>query len=193
MCQSEATLSATPDTAATLPAPTVRLARTADAGLLAQMYASASGEISGARGGWALIASQGRGDMVLASFESQLKDPSFCVAIASLVPAGAAAIGGAESADGLVVGYATCHAFEVHGGQRLGRVEELYVVPGARRQGVGRALAAFMMDWCTEKDCVGMDANALPGSRPAKSFFESAGFTARLLVMHRRLEDPRLQ
>ena len=32
-----------------------------------------------------------------------------------------------------------------------------------------------------------MDAPALPGSRPAKAFFEDNGFVARLLVMHRPL------
>ena len=34
-----------------------------------------------------------------------------------------------------------------------------------------------------------MDAPALPGSRPAKAFFEDHGFVARLLVMHRPLPD----
>ena len=34
----------------------------------------------------------------------------------------------------------------------------------------------------------GVDATALPGDRLTKNFFESNGFTARLLIMHRRLD-----
>jgi hypothetical protein len=35
--------------------------------------------------------------------------------------------------------------------------------------------------------CVGIDALALPGNRQTKNFFESFGFTARAIVVHRRL------
>ena len=34
-----------------------------------------------------------------------------------------------------------------------------------------------------------VDAFALPGHRAAKNFFETAGFTARALVMHHEFED----
>ena len=66
-------------------------------------------------------------------------------------------------------------------------VGELYVSPEARRAGVGRAMAASLSAWCRSMGCNGVDANALPGSRAVKSFFEADGFTARLLVMHRPL------
>jgi hypothetical protein len=41
--------------------------------------------------------------------------------------------------------------------------------------------------WCTERGCTGIDAHALPGNRDTKNFFETFGFTARLLVVHRSL------
>ena len=38
-------------------------------------------------------------------------------------------------------------------------------------------------------DVSGVDATALPGHRQAKNFFERAGFTARLLVMHHAVDQ----
>ena len=37
-------------------------------------------------------------------------------------------------------------------------------------------------------ECIGIDATALPGHRATKNFFETHGFTARALAMHRRLD-----
>jgi GNAT superfamily N-acetyltransferase len=73
------------------------------------------------------------------------------------------------------------------GGELVGSIEEIYVKPYARRLGVGRAIAVSLLEWCRARGCTGVDAKALPGSRAVKSFFESEGFTARLLVMHRTL------
>jgi hypothetical protein len=41
--------------------------------------------------------------------------------------------------------------------------------------------------WLTARGCRAVDAGALPGERATKSFFESAGFKARLITMHREL------
>jgi hypothetical protein len=41
------------------------------------------------------------------------------------------------------------------------------------------------------RGCSGVDATALPGNRATKNFFEESGFTARLLVMHHRLDKAR--
>jgi hypothetical protein len=41
--------------------------------------------------------------------------------------------------------------------------------------------------WMVSKGCRAVDAGALPGARETKSFFESAGFKARLITMHREL------
>ena len=38
-----------------------------------------------------------------------------------------------------------------------------------------------------ERGCRWVDGTALPGDRGAKNFYESAGFKARLLTMHRDL------
>lgn len=73
------------------------------------------------------------------------------------------------------------------GERRLGTVDCCYVRPEARRVGVGGALVDALMAWFREAGCSGVDALALPGDRDTKQLYESAGFTARLLVLHHPL------
>jgi GNAT superfamily N-acetyltransferase len=73
------------------------------------------------------------------------------------------------------------------GERRVGTVDCCYVVPEARRVGVGGALMAHLMQWFGDAGCSEVDAVALPGDRETKQLYESAGFTARLLILHRRL------
>jgi GNAT superfamily N-acetyltransferase len=68
---------------------------------------------------------------------------------------------------------------------RLGSIEVLYVEPDARAVGLGEAVLSAVSTWCEALGCVGIDAPALPGNRPAKAFFEDHGYQARLLVMYR--------
>jgi hypothetical protein len=44
-----------------------------------------------------------------------------------------------------------------------------------------------LVDWCTERGCMGVDSLALPGDRHTKNFFESFGLVARAIVVHRPL------
>jgi GNAT superfamily N-acetyltransferase len=71
----------------------------------------------------------------------------------------------------------------------LGQIQVLFVEPPARAVGIGEAMVTLVTEWCSAEGCVGIDAPALPGNRPAKAFFEDQGFTARLLVMHRPLAE----
>jgi len=128
------------------------------------------------RGGRVLLGLHGR-EPVEQSFSRQLEDPAQLVVVALIGP----------DEPGHVVGYGTCRARELSTSERVGSMDDLYVSPGARRSGAGRAMADLLVKWCSSQGCIGVDANALPGSRAVKSFFESEGFTARLLVMHRPL------
>jgi len=74
------------------------------------------------------------------------------------------------------------------GGERRGVLDVCFVEPGAREVGLGRLLVDEALAWCASVGCTGVDGTALPGDREAKNFFESAGFKARLLVMHRPLD-----
>ena len=88
-----------------------------------------------------------------------------------------------------VVGYLIARAHTLADGSRLAAVTELFVEPGAREVAVGEALVNTALAWATEHGCVGVDATALPGDRAAKNFFETNGFVARSLTMHRPLTD----
>lgn len=72
-------------------------------------------------------------------------------------------------------------------GGRLARVEELYVEPEAREVGLGEALLDATVQWAKAQGCSGIDVEALPGARSAKNLGERSGFTARLLVLHKKL------
>jgi GNAT superfamily N-acetyltransferase len=84
-----------------------------------------------------------------------------------------------------VIGYGTAQVEVLRDGSRLGVIEEIFVEEEARAVGVGELLVEALVGFCVDAGCTGVDAAALPGHRQAKNFFERAGFTARLLVMHR--------
>ena len=89
--------------------------------------------------------------------------------------------------DDVVIGYGAVVVETLRSGARLGVVTDLFVEEGARAVGVGEAMANALVAHCESLGCVGVDAPALPGHRAAKNFFETHGFTARALVMHRHL------
>lgn len=88
--------------------------------------------------------------------------------------------------DDVVVGFAVVKAESV-GESLLGVIDALFVDPDARGVGVGRTMLDSVTSWLTARGCRAVDAGALPGERATKSFFESAGFKARLITMHREL------
>jgi ribosomal protein S18 acetylase RimI-like enzyme len=91
--------------------------------------------------------------------------------------------------DDVVVGFGVCTVAVLRDGTRLGEITELFVTPEARSVSVGEGLLGALVEWCREQGCTAVDAFALPGHRAAKNFFETAGFTARALLMHHQIED----
>jgi GNAT superfamily N-acetyltransferase len=174
-----------------------RVAVEGDLGRLVELYSEAVNELSVMRGGRVLIGLNGRVGSLESSFRRQLVAAGELVVVGSLGggadgagSAGSGEVAAADAAAGGLVGYGTCRLLALSDGERVGSVEDLYVDPLMRRRGVGRAMADQMVIWCAEQGCIGVDANALPGSRAVKSFFEAGHFTARLLVMHRPLPPP---
>ncbi len=92
--------------------------------------------------------------------------------------------------DDTIIGYGVVLVEILRSGARLGVITDLFVEEEARAVGVGEAMVNALVDHCRAHECIGIDASALPGHRATKNFFETHGFTARALVMHRRL-DPR--
>ncbi|HSH23143.1 MAG TPA: GNAT family N-acetyltransferase [Acidimicrobiales bacterium] len=95
----------------------------------------------------------------------------------------------AGTIDDVVVGYGAARLERLRNDELLGVVTDLFVEPEARGVGVGEELIALILDWCSHRGCVGVDALALPGNRETKNFFETFGFTARALIVHRRLDS----
>jgi GNAT superfamily N-acetyltransferase len=86
-----------------------------------------------------------------------------------------------------VLGFGAVVVERVRSGASLGVITDLFVEPDAREVGVGERIIDDLVAFCAERDCIGIDASALPGHRAAKNFFEEHHFTARLLTMHHRL------
>ena len=144
-----------------------------DVARLASLVAEAVAEQADGRGGRIWSAREARARPAESSLAALVEDPD------ALVLAG--------TIDGTVIGYAVAVTEELRTGERLGIVTDVYVEPGAREVGVGEALLDQVVAWCDEAGCIGIDALALPGNRQTKNFFESFGFTARAIVVHRRL------
>ncbi len=89
--------------------------------------------------------------------------------------------------DDWIAGAALCRVDEADGDHR-GVLDLCFVEHGAREVGLGRLLLDHSLDWFRHQGCTGVDGTAFPGDRDAKQFFESAGFKARLLVMHLPLD-----
>lgn len=144
-----------------------------DAEQLARLLDAARAAIAGRRGGDALLGVT-RG--APAGADSAIRD--WMGSETSFVLAGTYA--------GATVGLAAAH-LEGSGPTRVGVVDCCYVEPAARGVGVGTALVAAVLEWFIERGCSGADVAALPGDRHTKQLFERFGFSARLLVLHRRL------
>jgi GNAT superfamily N-acetyltransferase len=144
---------------------------------LAELCRAALAQLSAGRGGALLAEQHGRPEPVEQSLARTLEDPDAAAWVGTV--------------DDQIVGYATARTETLAGGTELGLVEDLFVEPGARGVGVGEALMGALMAWFVDQGCVGVDTVALPGDRLSKNFFESSGFKARLIVMHRALSSDR--
>lgn len=150
-----------------------RLAAAEDVAVLARLVRGALEELGAMRGGALFVVREARAEPVEESLTADLADDSAMVVLGTI--------------DGTPVGYGIGRLDRLRDGRRLGVVTDLYVEAGARSVGVGETVMARLVEWFTDRGCIGADATALPGNRATKNFFEESGFTARLLVMHRSL------
>ncbi len=144
-----------------------------DVARLAELYQQAKEEMLEFRGAALLFLREVRRHPVGQSLTEEICDPDRTVWVGTI--------------DQFVVGYAAARIDELPAGDRLGVIEDLFVESEARSVGVGEVLANSIVAWFEDHGCSGADALALPGARATKNFFEESGFTARLLVMHKRL------
>jgi len=151
----------------------VRLATLADLEVLEQFASQAVAEQVDNRGGAIWSKQETRNPPFRASLEADFNNPdkSIWLGVINEVP----------------VGYAVTSVNLLRTGEVLGTVSDLWVEPEAREVGVGEALINAVIEWCEERNCIGIDSLALPGNRATKNFFETFGFKARLLTVHHPL------
>lgn len=130
---------------------------------------------------------EGRGGRIWAQREARAVPAHDTLAAAIADPGQLVLVG---TIDETVIGYAVTRVEALGDDTLLGVITDIFVEPGARAVGVGEALVNEAVTWCTERGCVGIDALALPGNRQTKNFFETFGFKARAIVVHRNLIDP---
>jgi GNAT superfamily N-acetyltransferase len=151
-----------------------RPAVAADVATIAGLCRDALAAMAQWRGGVLYRDREARPEPLEASFSADLDSPDRTLLVGTI--------------DDVVVGYASCRGEGVRDGTRLGVITDLYVEPGAREVGIGELLMAAIVEWCKTQGCAAIDGHALPGDRNTKNFFEASGFTARLLVVHHRLD-----
>jgi ribosomal protein S18 acetylase RimI-like enzyme len=151
-------------------------AASGDLPAVAQLLADGSVALVAERGGAIFL----NRETLAPPFEEQLSrmlaDPAALVAVGTL--------------DDVIMGTALARVETLRGGATLARVEFLWVDPEAREVGLGGELMDLAKEWAHAAGASHIDAYALPGNREAKNFLETAGFSARLLVMHRKLGEP---
>jgi ribosomal protein S18 acetylase RimI-like enzyme len=144
---------------------------------LADLARCALAELAPLRGGKVFLAREARAEPVEQTLAADLADDDVLLLAGTI--------------DDAPVGYAAGRTEVLRDGARLGVITDLFVEPEARQVGVGEAMMNELLGWFRSRGCSGVDATALPGNRATKNFFEESGFTARLLVMHHRLDKAR--
>lgn len=163
----------------------VRTARAADLPRCVELVAAARDEATTVRGG-ALLAALGDQTTGTPRTDGSGDRTDPARVVESWVAGGPTRILLIGIFEGATVGLATGHVVE-RGTRRIGRVDCCYVEAGARQVGVGGLLVEGLLEWFVTRQCSDVDAIALPGDRETKQLLETAGFKARLLVLHRPL------
>lgn len=153
-----------------------RLATRADLPRIVELAVSAISELEPTRGGSIWVRREGRRQPVEPSLAEGIDEPDQLVLVGCLGE--------------VVVGYAAARLETLHDGATLAVLDDLYVEAGARSLGIGEIMMDQVVEWATERGCVGIDSLALPGNRATKNFFESFGLVARAILVHRSLLDP---
>ena len=142
---------------------------------MAEMCRTALAELGPERGGGVFLAREARHEPVEVSLKAALTDDTRGAWVGTV--------------DDSAVGYLVARVEELADGRKLGVVEDVFVEEMGRSVGVGEALMDEALAWFRKAGCFGADAVALPGMRQTKNFFETFGFTARLLVVHHRFDE----
>ncbi|HLN06391.1 MAG TPA: GNAT family N-acetyltransferase [Acidimicrobiales bacterium] len=152
-----------------------RVAAEGDVGTLADLYRAYRSALAGERGGPVHLLRESFAEPLETQLESIIQDGQWLVLLGVL--------------DDVPVGLAAVRLKTMPDSSQAATVEVIYVDPGAREVGVGEQLLEAVAEWALRRGATGVDVRVLPGMRASKNFLEGSGFVARLLVMHRRLQE----
>ncbi|MFZ0173354.1 MAG: GNAT family N-acetyltransferase [Acidimicrobiales bacterium] len=152
-----------------------RAATLDDLPAVAQLVAEAIQAISSERGGTLFVSRELVPEPLEEHLRQWISDPAACLAVGI--------------AEGVTLAVALARLETLRDGERLARLEFLWVDAGVRELGLGAELMELVVDWAHGNGAARLDAFALPGNRDAKNFLEQAGFSARLIVMNRPLGE----
>ncbi|MFM2071397.1 MAG: hypothetical protein RLZZ623_1660 [Actinomycetota bacterium] len=144
----------------------VRPATNADAEALGALEHEARSLLADVRGGRQLLAEQ----PAVEAWTSVVDGPEHAVWVATI--------------GDVVVGYLQLR-LPASGG--IGRVLQVFVLPGAREVGFGDELLAAAVEAIVAAGGTEIESFALPGDRDTKNLYERAGITARKLIVSKRL------
>jgi GNAT superfamily N-acetyltransferase len=153
----------------------VRAAARDDLPRLVELARAAIAELAPMKGGSVWVVRNARREPLDVDLAVALDDSNRCVRVGTI--------------DGVIIGYGIAHTEPMGDGTQLGVVDDIFVEPEARGVGVGELIMGELVGWCRDQRCFGIDVVALPGHRAAKNFFEESEFTARMIVMHRKLDS----
>jgi len=152
-----------------------RRAVSADRATLVHMAEQAWTEALGQRGGPQLTRDMATPDEWAERFDGLLDDDRCLVLVGEI--------------DGVPLGFTLARVDRPDADAAVVDLVALYTEPEARGVGIAASLMDAVSTWAAEHGAAGMDAVVLPGNRSAKNFFESFGMKARLIRVHRRLDD----
>lgn len=148
---------------------------------LVRMYQLLSAEQAAIREVWPYA--DGLPEPISGTFEALLADADARVVVGEI--------------DGVALGFlvaGTAPLLEPRSSQRIGVVRLIFTEPDARGVGVGATMLTTVLDEIGRHQIELFDALVSPGHRAAKNFFESNGFKARSITMHRagpvQMADP---
>jgi GNAT superfamily N-acetyltransferase len=146
-----------------------------DRELVAQLRGEARASVASVRGGASLIHKDRPEAAGTALLDEALDGAARALALVGTI-------------DGAVVGYVLARHELAEGAVPVASIDELWVTPDAREMGVGEVLLDGVATWAQEWGCVALDADALPGDRATKNFFEQHGMVARAIRVERRFD-----
>ena len=99
----------------------------------------------------------------------------------------------AEAEDGAAAGFAFASILRLGaeyssgGAACVGCINELYVAPAARRQGLSRRLADFCEDWLRDRNVAAVQVQVLAGNDPARAMWQAYGMTPVSTIYEKKL------